>query len=133
MHSAVRESFVSVCVSVSSIVLSCQTGAGVNARARLFLLCLVLALAGCRARTNLPPLPDVSTRSFAPVIRNAIDAAFSEARAHPDDAGAVGRLGMVLHAHGQTGAARACYRRASLLDPKNFDWVYYHGIVSEGP
>ncbi|MGE5647675.1 MAG: tetratricopeptide repeat protein [Acidobacteriota bacterium] len=114
-------------------MLSSQTGAGANARARLFLLCLVLALAGCRARTNLPPLPDVATRTFAPVIRSAIDAAFAEARAHPKDAGAVGRLGMVLHAHGQTAAARVCYRRASLLDSKNFDWIYYRGIVSEGP
>ena len=57
----------------------------------------------------------------------------ADARAHPLDANAVGRLGMVLHAHQQLGAARICYRRASLLDRKSFDWQYYLGVVSDGP
>lgn len=40
---------------------------------------------------------------------------------------------MVLHAHQQLDSARLCYRRASLLDPKNAGWQYYLGIVSDGP
>lgn len=40
---------------------------------------------------------------------------------------------MVLHAHDQRATARACYQRAALLDPDNFDWQYYLGLVSDGP
>jgi tetratricopeptide (TPR) repeat protein len=94
-------------------------------------VCL-LAFAGCGAREPLPPLPEVSTAAFAPPIRKAVDEALAAARARPEDAAAVGRLGMVLHAHQQLGAARACYRRASLLDRGDFDWLYYLGAASEG-
>ena len=53
------------------------------------------------------------------------------AKARPGDAAAVGRLGMTLHAHKQLNAAKACYRRASLLEPANFDWLYYLGDADE--
>lgn len=56
----------------------------------------------------------------------------SQAKARPDDPVSVGRLGMVLHAHRQLTAARQCYLRAAMLDPKSFDWKYYLGVVSEG-
>ena len=39
---------------------------------------------------------------------------------------------MVLHAHQQLVSARICYRRASLLDPRNADWKYYLGVVNDG-
>ncbi len=39
---------------------------------------------------------------------------------------------MVLHAHDQLAAARTAYQRASLLDPKAFDWLYYQGASSTG-
>ena len=94
---------------------------------------LIFLLAGCRSRPPLPPLPAVATGSFAPAIREAVDKALAEAKAKPDDAGAVGRLGMVLDAHDQRAAARACYQRAALLDPESFDWQYYLGLVSDGP
>src|SRR2546426_4140872 len=99
---------------------------------RLFCL-MLLFIAACRSPEPLPPLPDISTASFLPAIRQAVDAALTDAKAHPNDATAVGRLGMVIHAHQQLGSARICYRRASLLDPKNFDWKYYLGVVSDGP
>src|SRR5262245_36650929 len=51
----------------------------------------------CRS-TPLPPLPDVSTAPFLPAIRQSVEAAVAEAKSHPEDANAVGRLGMVLHA-----------------------------------
>jgi tetratricopeptide (TPR) repeat protein len=94
---------------------------------------MLLFIAACRSTEPPPPLPDISTASFLPAIRQAVDAALTDAKAHPNDATAVGRLGMVLHAHQQLGSARICYRRASLLDPKNFDWKYYLGVVSDGP
>ncbi|MGH9720204.1 MAG: tetratricopeptide repeat protein [Bryobacteraceae bacterium] len=93
---------------------------------------LALLLLLCACSRSLPPLPEVSTASFLPAIRQAVETALAGARAHPNDASRVGRLGMVLHAHDQLAAARACYRRASLLDPKSFDWLYYTGLVSDG-
>jgi tetratricopeptide (TPR) repeat protein len=57
----------------------------------------------------------------------------ADAKANPDNPDAVGRLGMVLDAHGQRAAAKACYQRAALLDPDRFDWHYYLGLVSDGP
>ena len=94
---------------------------------------IILLFTGCRSVESPPPLPDVSTTSFLPAIRQTVETAVADAKAHPDNAAAVGRLGMVLHAHQQLGSARLCYRRASLLDPANADWKYYLGVVSDGP
>src|SRR5204863_9028477 len=93
---------------------------------------IALLLAGCRSAGPLPPLPEVSTSSFLPIIRQSVDAALADAKAHPNDPGIVGRLGMTLHAYQQLAGARACYRRASLLEPGNFDWLYYLAVVSDG-
>jgi tetratricopeptide (TPR) repeat protein len=95
-------------------------------------LAVGLLLAACRKQAPLPPLPEVSTASFLPAIRQAVDSAVADAKARPNDAAAVGRLGMTLHAHQQLAAARICYQRAALLDPGNFDWQYYFAVVSEG-
>jgi tetratricopeptide (TPR) repeat protein len=93
---------------------------------------MLLLLAGCRSSQPLPALPDVSTGSFLPEIRKGVEAALADARTHPRDAAANGRLGMILQAHRQLAGARACYLRASMLDPKNFEWEYYLGLVSDG-
>jgi tetratricopeptide (TPR) repeat protein len=95
-------------------------------------LAIVLLLAGCQSRGPLPALPKIDTGAFLPAIRDAIEPALQEASARPDDPLAVGRLGMLLHAHQQFGAARDCYRRAAVLDSKNFDWQYYLGLTAEG-
>ena len=92
----------------------------------------ILILSSCRSHSGLPALPEVSTASFLPAIRSEVDAAMKDARARPDDASAVGRLGMVLHAHQQVDSARQCYQRAALLAPKTFEWKYYLGVVSQG-
>jgi tetratricopeptide (TPR) repeat protein len=92
----------------------------------------MLVAAGCMQTRPLPPLPDVSTAGFLPVVRHAVDAALADAKAKPNDAAASGRLGMVLHAYDQLAAARAAYRRASILDPQRFDWLYYEGAASTG-
>ena len=99
----------------------------------LIVFLVVFVFGGCRSSEPLPPLPDVSTTAFLPAIRLAVETALADAKAHPDNAGAAGRLGMVLHAHQQLGSARVCYRRASLLDLNHFDWKYYLGVVSDGP
>ena len=95
--------------------------------------CIVFVLfSGCSSREPLPPLPDVSTASFAPAIRQAVDTALVEAKASPNDAEAIGQLGMLLQAHEQRTAARVCYQRAALLEPSRFEWQYYLGLVSDG-
>jgi tetratricopeptide (TPR) repeat protein len=94
---------------------------------------VILVCIGCRSIESPPTLPDVSTTSFLPAIRQTVETAVADAKAQPDNAAAVGRLGMVLHAHQQLGSARRCYHRASLLDPRNADWRYYLGVVSDGP
>src|SRR6266567_2601482 len=77
-----------------------------------------------QAPANLPPLPVVETARFLPAIRNQVRAAELSARAHPMDAGRVGKYGMLLDAYEQFEAAEVCYRRAALLDPSAFSWIY---------
>jgi tetratricopeptide (TPR) repeat protein len=51
--------------------------------------------------------------------------------ADPASAEAWGRLGAVFDAHGLDGHAAACYERAMQLDPGDFRWVYFLGIVRD--
>ncbi|HUI40377.1 MAG TPA: tetratricopeptide repeat protein [Terriglobia bacterium] len=77
----------------------------------------------------LPPLPELRlTGSFATVSRQIRDAE-AVVRAHPRNPAANGKLAMVLDTYEQFAAAGVCYRRANLLDPKSFDWLYDLGWV----
>ncbi|MEZ5402952.1 MAG: tetratricopeptide repeat protein [Bryobacteraceae bacterium] len=89
----------------------------------------LLALVSCGTRPPLPELPAVNPDAFLPAVRDTVSAAAAEARATPEDAQANGRLGMLLHAHDQPSAASAAYRRAWILDPKNFAWPYYLALT----
>jgi protein O-GlcNAc transferase len=91
-------------------------------------IALLVALAAC-SRTSLPRLPDVDTASFLPSIRLEIDRKFAAVRAAPTDATENGQLGMLLHAHDRMEAALVCYRRAALLDPKDYRWTYLSGVA----
>ena len=51
----------------------------------------------------------------------------ADAQAKPNDPTAVGRFGMVLHAHEQLAGAQSCYQRAFELEPARFDWPYLLG------
>jgi tetratricopeptide (TPR) repeat protein len=82
-----------------------------------------------RAGEQLPELPRVNVADFVPAIRTQIEQAEHEARLHPRDPGAAGDLAMTLHAYDQYDAAAAAYRRAHLLAPQNFDWLYLLGTV----
>lgn len=89
--------------------------------------------AGLRAQeTSLPELPHPALTDFHPSIRAAIEEVYNAAKTHPQDAAASGKLGMILHAHGLFDEAEVCYRRAQILDPKSFAWVYYLGLVQLG-
>ena len=92
-------------------------------------LATVLLCCGCGRRAAAPELPAVATERFAPAVREAIGKALEAAQSGPGDAGATGRLGMVLHAHQQYGPAAACYRRAEWMAPREPRWPYYLGVV----
>ena len=92
----------------------------------------LLALAACgwnplSRREPLPEIPQPDTEGFLPAIKEEIEKLYEEAKARPDDAEAVGELGMLLHAHRQNSTAELCYRRAAALAPKEFKWRYYLG------
>src|SRR5919108_2001260 len=55
--------------------------------------------------------------------------AYAAARKRPQDAGTVGKLGMLLDAYHRPEDAALCYRRAHLLAPAAFKWLYYWGSL----
>lgn len=71
------------------------------------------------------------TSGFPARVRDQIEAELRDAEAHPEDAGASGRLGMALHTYQELDLAEICYRRAHLLDPKAFEWAYYLTVVEQ--
>jgi len=100
-------------------------------------LCLTLFLwaafasptIGAQGNSTVPELPRLTLDNFSPGIRDQIDEALSYARNHSEDAGASGRLGMVLQTYGLLQEATLCYRRAAQLEPNAFQWTYYLGSV----
>ena len=87
---------------------------------------LILAVCCARAQ-NAPAIPNLplALDDFSSGIRGQIQEAYAEARAHPDDDTANGRLGMILQTYGFLQEAAACYRRAIRLAPSTFRWAYY--------
>lgn len=103
----------------------------------LFRLTLALAisalLAACESRFGdegtLPPIPEPILGTMSSEARELIGSATSHALANPDEAEANGRLGMAFHAYEFREESIACYRRAAALDPRDWRWAYYLGIV----
>ncbi len=85
---------------------------------------LGMGLAGPARSAKLPPLPQLDLAHVFPGVRQQIENAATAARQHPTDPEATGKLGMVLDAYQQYAAAAVCYRRAHLLAPTAFQWVY---------
>lgn len=71
----------------------------------------------------------IHSADMLPAVRARIEQAEREAKDHPRDAMAAGRLAMTLHAYQQYGRAAAAYSRASALDPRNYDWIYLLGAA----
>lgn len=83
------------------------------------------------AAPPIPPPPEIDTSRASPTIAAAIDEAVVEARNEPESALARGRLGMLCYAHDFRHEALECFRQAVRLDPQQFRWRYYKGIVEE--
>ena len=104
-------------------------------RLRLFFLFIpVIAGLGnlaCKQKAAFPPLPKVVTSDFPEGGRAQVDNAVRDATMNPEDAGATGRLAMILQAYQQLELSELCYRRARAMDPKAFDWAYYLAVVEQ--
>jgi tetratricopeptide (TPR) repeat protein len=95
---------------------------------RLPLVAGMACLLACSSEP-LPELPALDPGKFQPSVRAEVEKAMGEVRQSPKNAPANGKLGMVLHAHDQFGAARVMYRRARILDARAFEWPYYLALV----
>ncbi|MGH9628868.1 MAG: tetratricopeptide repeat protein, partial [Bryobacteraceae bacterium] len=91
-----------------------------------------ILISGCSWNriVEAPALPEPKAEQFSPAVRDRLQGAYQAALAHPSDAGAVGRYGMVLQAHGQRESALSCYRSAQALAPGTFEWPYYLGVAA---
>ena len=93
------------------------------------LMMAALVMAACAPPRPLPSLPVLHLATSQPAVRQVIETALTDARAKPDDAAVVARLGMALHAHHQLAAAARAYERAALLNPKQPDYLDYWGTT----
>ncbi len=73
------------------------------------------------------PMPDLS--GAEPQVREKLQLTLQQVVADADDAGAWGRYGMILDAHGFAQEAEDAYRQAHRLDPKERRWPYYLAIL----
>jgi tetratricopeptide (TPR) repeat protein len=78
---------------------------------------------------QISDLPKLTVTDFLPEVRDQVQQAYDRVRAHPQDGGATGRLGMLLDLYSRTDDASACYQRAHQLDPDSFKWLYYLGSL----
>jgi tetratricopeptide (TPR) repeat protein len=97
--------------------------AGSSKRLGCFMALLILQT------SSLPELPQVDLKDFPPVIMEQVQEAYDTARSHPRDAGASGKLGMLLELYKRREPAAICYERAHQLDPGEFRWLYYLGFL----
>lgn len=77
----------------------------------------------------LPPLPALTLDNTFRAVHGQIRQAYNAAHAHPADPAANGKLAMLLDTYQQYAGAAICYRRAHLLEPTSFQWVYNLGYV----
>jgi len=78
---------------------------------------------------DFPVIPDL--KSSNPALVKLLTSTDAQARAHPNSAREVGRLGMVYHANQYYLQAESAYKIASRLDPKDYRWVYYQVLMKE--
>src|SRR5580765_1539803 len=98
----------------------------------MYLLVLALSSAVQLSAQSSPVsagLPRLTISEFPPETQKQVEQAFAAAHEHPNDAQAVGKLAMLLDLYHRTDDAAFCYRRAHLLEPTSFKWLYYWGSL----
>ena len=78
---------------------------------------------------GFPALPDMTQAS--PVLREVVQRANANARAHPDSGEAIGSLAMTYHANQFFESARLAYELARELEPKDYRWSYFQALLEE--
>jgi len=79
--------------------------------------------------SGAPDVPQVNIAGLPRETQNQVAEAYAAARKQPQNAGAVGELGMLLDAYHRPEDAALCYKRAHLLAPAAFKWLYYWGSL----
>lgn len=118
-------------------VVTCPTGKR-WARFALFNLLFFLTAFATAAATTLQPLPtpalkgvDAETVAAIDATKKRVEQLEQQQAADAQRAEAWGELGMFYQAHRQLDAALPCYANAASLDPENFRWPYYQGLIHE--
>ena len=79
--------------------------------------------------SGAPEVPQVNIAGLPRETQNQVAEAYAVARKQPQDAGVVGQLGMLLDTYHRPEDAVLCYKRAHLLAPAAFKWLYYWGSL----
>jgi len=98
----------------------------VKARTSIAIVIVGVALTACSDSSPAPPDPPANVEES--LVAEKIAAATAAVRDRPSSA-TWGRLGVVYDIHRFAGRALDCYDRASQLDPKEWLWPYFSGIV----
>ena len=102
-------------------------------KASVLLVALALAMslpaAAQSERPGAAPLFLVVPDTLPASVRSRLDSALQDARAHPRDAAATGRLAMLLHAFEQYRLAADWYEIAGELEREAFAWPYLSGVA----
>ncbi len=78
----------------------------------------------------VPPVPPAVDLSKAdPEVVRVVNAALDDVRTKPRDAGAWGRLGMILRAHDFDTDSMSALATAAQLDPTDYRWPYLEGLT----
>ena len=105
----------------------------VRKKAALTLLLAFIAFAthswGIQNSAGAPKFPQAALDTVSGVIRDQIQKAYDNARAHPNEAQASGTLGMILQTYGLAQEAKTYYQYAAELQPTEFRWTYYLGVL----
>ena len=97
-----------------------------NLRRAVLFFSAALVLA-CEPEVETPSLPELDLTGVLPAVEEQIKLYLERVEANPKNAGANGRLGMVLDAYSQLDVAVILYTRARAFDPDEFSWSYYLG------
>jgi tetratricopeptide (TPR) repeat protein len=104
-----------------------RTGIG-GTRAGAPLAVLLVVAIGCGGGSRTEP-PNPSLDTVEPFVARRILAATEAVRAEPGSANLWGQLGEVYDLHDLTAEAVFCYEQAGRLDPTEWRWPYYVGIL----